>query len=90
MMNFQTFKERIASLKVVYSEKKKKTKKKKTKQKKQKTKQRESTGNFVEIKLDELYNFYLNETTYTTKIAREYISGYVYSPAVAVIKELVK
>jgi len=90
MMNFQMFKEHIASLKVVYSVRDRVPYKVCSVQGNLLTIQRESTGNYVEIKLDELYNFYLSETTYTTKTAREYISGYVYSPAVAVIKELVK
>ncbi|WP_304210689.1 hypothetical protein [Phocaeicola plebeius] len=90
MMNFQTFKEHIASLKVVYSVRDRVPYKVCSVQGNLLTIQRESTGNYVEIKLDELYNFYSNETIYTTKAAREYISGYVYSPAVAVIKELVK
>jgi hypothetical protein len=90
MMNFQTFKEHIASLKVVYTVRDRVPYKVCSVQGNLLTIQRGSTGNYVEIKLDELYNFYSNETIYTTKNAREYISGYVYSPAVAVIKELVK
>ena len=89
-MDFQTFKEHIASLKVVYSVRDKVPYKVCSVQGNLLTIQRESTGNYVEIKLDELYDFYINETEYNTKIAREYISGRVYSPAVAIIKELVK
>lgn len=89
-MDFQTFKEHIASLKVVYSVRDRVPYEVCSVQGNLLTIQRKSTGNYVEIKLNELYNFYSNETTYTTKAARKYISGYVYSPAVAVIKELVK
>ena len=89
-MDFQTFKEHIASLKVVYSVRDRVPYEVCSVQGNLLTIQRKSTGNYVEIKLNELYNFYANETTYTTKAARKYISGYVYSPAVAVIKELVK
>lgn len=89
-MDFQTFKEHIASLKVVYSVRDRVPYKVCSVQGNLLTIQRKSTGNYVEIKLNELYNFYLSETIYTTKTARKYISGYVYSPAVAVIKELVK
>lgn len=89
-MDFQTFKEHIASLKVVYSIRDKVPYKIRSVQSNRLTLQRESTGSYVKIKLDELYNFYSNETIYTTKVARKYISGYVYSPAVVVIKELVK
>lgn len=46
---------------------------------------RESTGNVVRIKMAELYNFYLKENYYDTEIAKEYISGRVQSPAVAVL-----
>ncbi len=89
-MDFQTFKKQISSLKVVYSIRDKVPYKICSVQSNRLTLQRESTGNYVEIKLDELYNFYSNETICTTKAARKYISSYVYSPAVAVIKELVK
>lgn len=90
MMDFQTFKKQISSLKVVYSIRDKVPYKICSVQSNRLTLQRESTGNYVKIKLDELYDFYINETVYNTKIAREYISGLVYSPAVAIIKELVK
>lgn len=89
-MDFQTFKEHIASLKVVYSIRDKVPYKIRSVQGNRLTIQRESTGSYVKIKLDELYDFYINETVYNTKIAREYISGLVYSPAVAIIRELVK
>lgn len=89
-MDFQTFKEHIASLKVVYSIRDKVPYKIRSVQGNRLTLQRESTGSYVKIKLDELYDFYINETVYNTKIAREYISGLVYSPAVAIIRELVK
>lgn len=89
-MDFQTFKEHIASLKVVYSVRDRVPYEVCSVQGNLLTIQRKSTGNYVEIKLNELCNFYSNETIYTTKTARKYISGYVYSPAVAVIKELVK
>lgn len=89
MMDFQRFKERIASLKIIYSIRDKVPYKVCSVQGNLLIIQRESTGNYVEIKLDELYDFYLNETEYNTTIAREYISGRVYSPAVAIIRELV-
>lgn len=90
MMDFQTIRKQISSLKVVYSVRDRVPYKVCSVQGNLLTIQRESTGNYVEIKLDELYDFYINETEYNTKIAREYISGRVYSPAVAIIKELVK
>lgn len=90
MMDFQTFKKQISSFKVVYSIRDKVPYKICSVQGDRLTLQRESTGNYVEIKLDELYDFYTNETEYNTKIARECISGRVYSPAVAIMKELVK
>lgn len=89
-MDFQIFKKQISSLKVVYSIRDKVPYKICSVQSNRLIIQRESTGNYVKIKLDELYDFYINETVYNTKIAREYISGLVYSPAVAIIKELVK
>ena len=51
---------------------------------------RESTGSFVRIKMVELYNFYKKENYYDTQIAKdkEYISGRVQSPAVAVLRAL--
>lgn len=90
MMNFQEFKDRIGTLKVVYSIRDKVPYKICSVQGNILTLQRESTGNYVEIKFDELFDFYVNETEYNTKIAREYISGRVYSPAVAIIRELIK
>lgn len=89
-MNFQTFKERIASLKVVYSIRDKVPYRICSIHDNILTIQRESTKNYVKIKLDELYEFYTKENKYTTTKARIYISGYVYSPAVAVINELEK
>lgn len=51
---------------------------------------RESTGKKVRLKMEELYNFYIKENYYDTKIAKDkkYISGRVQSPAVAVLRAL--
>lgn len=90
MMNFQSFKERITLLDVVYSIRDKTPYKICSVQGNLLTVQRASTGNDANIKLDELYDFYISENEYSTKNAREYISGYVYSPAVAIIRNLVE
>ena len=74
-MDFQTFKKQISSLKLVYSIRDKVPYKICSAQSNRLIIQRESTGSYVKIKLDELYDFYINETVYNTKIAREYISG---------------
>ncbi len=53
------------------------------------TVQRESTKNFVELSIDELYEYFTKETTHNTQTARKYITtGYVYSPAAAVINAI--
>lgn len=53
------------------------------------TVQRESTGNFVELNINELYEYFTEENTHNTKTARKHITtGYVYSPAAAVINAI--
>lgn len=52
--------------------------------------QRESTGSFVRLNIRELYEYFTKETIYNTQTARKHITGYVYSPAAAVIKALIK
>lgn len=52
--------------------------------------QRESTKNFVELSIDELYEYFTEETTHNTQTARNHITGYAYSPAAAVINELLQ
>ena len=54
------------------------------------TVQRESTENFVELDINELYEYFTEETTYNTQTARKHITGYAYSPAPAIINALVK
>lgn len=55
------------------------------------TVQRESTKNFVELSIDELYEYFTEETTHNTQTARKYFTtGYVYSPAAAVINAIKK
>ena len=49
---------------------------------------REGKDNTECINLNELYNFYINETDYKTTTAKEYLSSRVYSPSVAILKEL--
>lgn len=78
-MNFQMFKEHIASLKVVYSVRDRVPYKVCSVQGNLLTIQRESTGNYVEIKLDELYNFYSNETIYDKGCKRIHIWLCVFS-----------
>ena len=51
---------------------------------------RESTENFVELDINELYEYFTEETTYNTQTARKHITGYAYSPAAAIINALVK
>lgn len=48
---------------------------------------RGTTGSIVRIKMEELYNYYINENYYDTKIAKDkkYISGHVQSPAAAIL-----
>lgn len=90
MMNFEKFKSSIISLEVVYSIRDKVPYEICSVQDNVLTIKRGSTEKEVKIQLDELYKFYTCETEYTIKNAKKYITGYVYSPAVAVIKELVK
>lgn len=53
------------------------------------TVQRESTQNFVELNVDELYEYFTEETTHNTQTARKHITtGYAYSPAAAVINAI--
>lgn len=53
------------------------------------TLQRESTQNFVELNVDELYEYFTKETIHNTQTARKYVTtGYVYSPAAAVINAI--
>ena len=54
------------------------------------TVQRESTENFVELDINELYEYFTEETTNNTQTARKHITGYAYSPAAAIINALVK
>lgn len=54
------------------------------------TMQRGSTKGFVTLSVKELYDYYTKESIYNTRTARNHISGYVYSPAAAVINELIK
>ena len=54
------------------------------------TVQRESTENFVELDINELYEYFTEETTYNTQTARKNTPGYAYSPAAAIINALVK
>ena len=49
---------------------------------------REGKDNTECINLNELYNFYINETDYKTTVAKEYLSSRVYSPSAAILKEL--
>ena len=90
MMNFEKFKSSIISLEVVYSIRDKVPYEICSVQDNVLTIKRGSTEKEVKIQLDELYKFYTCETEYTIKKKKKYITGYVYSPAVAVIKELVK
>lgn len=47
---------------------------------------RESTGNEESISVQELYDLYRSEEFIDTTIARDYITGRVYSPSVAILK----
>jgi hypothetical protein len=49
---------------------------------------RGSTGRSEAIDLEELYQLFLNETDITTTVARNYITGRVYSPAVAILRNI--
>ncbi len=52
--------------------------------------QRKSTESFVRLNIKELYEYFTKETIYNTQTARKHITGYVYSPAAAVINALIK
>lgn len=86
-MDFQTFKKRIESLGVVYSIRDKVPYKILSVDNNVLKIKRESTGKDVRIKMAELYNFYQKENYYDTQIAKDknYISGRVQSPAVAIL-----
>ena len=51
---------------------------------------REGKKNSEYILISELYNFFINESNYNTAIAKNYISGRVQSPSVAILNELKK
>ena len=87
-MDYETFKERISGLDTVYSVQGKVPYRICMVKDGIVTIRRESTGNSVNIKLDELYEFYKKERIYTTTKAREYISGRTFSPAVAILMTL--
>lgn len=46
---------------------------------------RDSTGNYHSINLDELYTAYTKEKFINTIVLRNYISKWVYSPALAIL-----
>jgi hypothetical protein len=46
---------------------------------------RESSGEEVSISIEELYNVYKKESFINTTILRKYITGFVYSPALAIL-----
>ena len=51
--------------------------------------QRESTKKTIELNIDELYEYFTEENTHNTNTARKHITtGYVYSPAAAVINAI--
>ena len=52
--------------------------------------QRKSTGSVVNLNIKELHEYFTKETIYNTQTARKHITGYVYSPAAAVINALIK
>lgn len=86
-MDFQAFKKRIESLGVIYSIRDKVPYKILSVDNNVLKIKRESTGKAVRIKMAELYNFYQKENYYDTQIAKDknYISGHVQSPAVAIL-----
>lgn len=90
MMDFQTFKDKIRSIKVVYSVSCNIPYKICSIHGNILTIHRESTGNYSEIDLEELYEFYKNENRYTTTNAKNYGLKYAQSPSVAIIKELIR
>lgn len=90
MMDFQTFKEKIKTIKVVYSVSCNIPYKICSIQGNILTIHRESTGECPKIDLAELYEFYKNENLYTTTNAKKYGLDYAQSPSVAIIKELTR
>lgn len=90
MMDFQTFKEKIKTIKVVYSVSRNIPYRICSIQGNILTIQRESTGECPKIDLAELYEFYKNENRYTTTNAKKYGLDYAQSPSVAIIKELTR
>lgn len=90
MMDFQTFKEKIKTIKVVYSVSRNIPYKICSIQGNILTIHRESTDNDSGIDLQELYEFYKNENRYTTTNAKKYGLDYAQSPSVAIIKELTR
>lgn len=89
-MDFQTFKEKIKAIKVVYSVSRNIPYKICSIQGNILTIHRESTGECPKIDLEELYEFYKNENRYTTTNAKKYGLKYAQSPSVAIIKELTR
>ena len=89
-MDFQTFKEKIKTIKVMYSVSRNIPYKICSIQGNILTIHRESTGKCIKIDLSELYEFYKNENRYTTTNAKKYGLNYAQSPSVAIIKELTR
>lgn len=89
-MDFQTFKEKIKTIKVVYSVSRNIPYRICLIQGNKLTVVRDSTGGCPKIDLEKLYEFYKNENKYTTTNAKKYDLGYVQSPSVAIIKELIR
>ena len=89
-MDFQTFKEKIKTIKVMYSVSRNIPYKICSIQGNILTIHRESTGKCIKIDLSELYEFYKNENRYTNKNAKKYGLDYAQSPSVAIIKELTR
>ena len=89
-MDFQTFKKQIEALGVVYSIRDKIPYKIYPVVGDTLKIERKSTHNTVKIKMVELYDFYKKENYYDTQIAKDknYISGRVQSPAVAILRAL--
>lgn len=90
MMDFQTFKEKIKTIKVMYSVSRNIPYNICSIQGNILTIHRESTGKCIKIDLSELYEFYKNENRYTTTNAKKYGLDYAQSPSVAIIKELTR
>ena len=89
-MDFQTFKEKLKTIKVMYSVSRNIPYKICSIQGNILTIHRESTGKCIKIDLSELYEFYKNENRYTTTNAKKYGLDYAQSPSVAIIKELTR